>query len=121
MPPTATNSPGTGSSPANGRNRNWPTTIRPSGSTVRSLSPAMPSPGAYTVRVVPSAATWITSRPDITSPPSAWRAIPPTPRRFATTVVTSPVAGDHSWTPPPSTSANTTPPPAVATGASASW
>src|SRR5437773_2587128 len=66
-----------------------------------SFHPGSPSM-EYSVRFSPSR-TCTMSRPDTTTPPSAWSTMPPTPRRFGTTVVMSP-SGWRRYTPPPSTS-----------------
>ena len=102
------NAPGTTSSFANGMNRRPPARIVPSTVALMSLKPVTPSGGANSKRFVPSRCTCVMSRPDTTTPPSACRARPPTPRRFGTTVSTAPVEPDHRWTPPPSTSVNHT-------------
>src|SRR5262249_48684565 len=66
-----------------------------------SFHPSTPST-ANRRRFSPSR-TWTMSPPQTTTPPSAWSTIPPTPRRFGTTVVISP-SGVRRYTPPPSTS-----------------
>ncbi len=74
-----------------------PVYTRPRASVNKSLKPGASS-RANRIRVAPSF-TWQMFLPEITTPPSAWSAIPPTPRRLGTTVSIVP-SGRRRNTPP---------------------